>query len=115
MPVMRDLPGMRCEPFRTGGAAAILERQRRVADSIHTALGPSSSGAAPAMTDETSGPDEAPIGRRAILTGLAAAGIGTATFRRALAAQAEQAGKVSPEMIKQSEWIAGLELSDKER
>src|SRR5205814_699389 len=24
-------------------------------------------------------------------------------------------GKVSPEMIKQAEWIAGLELSDKER
>jgi hypothetical protein len=53
--------------------------------------------------------------RRVLLKGLMAAGIGTATFRRALAAQAEQAGKVTPEMIKQAEWIAGLELTDAER
>lgn len=46
---------------------------------------------------------------------LATLGIGTATFRRALAAQADQEGNVSPEMIKQAEWIAGLELSDEER
>jgi Asp-tRNA(Asn)/Glu-tRNA(Gln) amidotransferase A subunit family amidase len=49
------------------------------------------------------------------LKGLTALGVGSATFRRALAAQAAQAGTVSPEMIKQSEWIAGLELSDAER
>ena len=42
-------------------------------------------------------------------------GIGTATFRRAVAAQAADAAKVTPEMIKQAEWIAGLELTDKER
>src|SRR5215208_6030374 len=71
------------------------------------------------MIDEFHGPGEpdghAPVGRRAILKGLAAMGVGSATFRRALAAQADQAGKVSPEMIKQAEWVAGLELSDKER
>src|SRR5215217_8127704 len=69
------------------------------------------------MIDESHepGPDGAPMGRRAILKGLTALGVGTASFRRALAVQAEQAGKVSPEMIKQAEWIAGLELSDKER
>ncbi|WP_254053521.1 amidase [Singulisphaera sp. GP187] len=53
--------------------------------------------------------------RRATLKALAALGIGTATFRRALAVQADEAGKVSPEMIKQAEWIAGLELTDEER
>ncbi len=53
--------------------------------------------------------------RRTILKALAALGAGTATFRRALAAQSAAAGKVTPEMIKQAEWIAGLELTDKER
>jgi Asp-tRNA(Asn)/Glu-tRNA(Gln) amidotransferase A subunit family amidase len=53
--------------------------------------------------------------RRAILKGLAALGVGSATFRRALASQASQAGAITPEMIKQAEWIAGLELTDKER
>ena len=53
--------------------------------------------------------------RRAILKGLAALGIGSETFRRAVAAQAVEAGKVSPDMVKQAEWIAGLELTDDER
>jgi Asp-tRNA(Asn)/Glu-tRNA(Gln) amidotransferase A subunit family amidase len=53
--------------------------------------------------------------RRTLLKGLAGLGIGTATFRRALAAQAAQAGSVTPEMIKQAEWIAGLDLTDEER
>ena len=53
--------------------------------------------------------------RRTILKALAALGAGTATFRRALAAQSAAAGKVTPEMIKQAEWIAGLELTEKER
>ena len=61
--------------------------------------------------------DDARIGlkRRTVLKRLAALGVGTATFRRALAVQASQAGAVTPEMIKQAEWIAGLELSDDER
>jgi Asp-tRNA(Asn)/Glu-tRNA(Gln) amidotransferase A subunit family amidase len=53
--------------------------------------------------------------RRAILKGLAALGIGSTTFQRAVAAQAVQAGKVTPEMIKSAEWIAGFELTEKER
>ena len=53
--------------------------------------------------------------RRAVLKGLTALGAGSLTFRRALAAQAAQAGTVTPEMIKQAEWIAGLELTEDER
>ncbi len=53
--------------------------------------------------------------RRAILKGLAGLGIGSVTFRRAMAAQAAQAGRVTPEMIKQAEWIAGVDFTDDER
>ncbi len=53
--------------------------------------------------------------RRAILKGLAVVGAGTLTFRRAVAAQAAQAGAVTKDMIKQAEWIAGLELTEDER
>ena len=60
-----------------------------------------------------SGPATLP--RRAILKGLAALGIGSATFHRALATQAAQAAAITPEMIKQAEWIAGLELTEDER
>jgi Asp-tRNA(Asn)/Glu-tRNA(Gln) amidotransferase A subunit family amidase len=49
------------------------------------------------------------------LKGLAALGVGTLPFRRALAWQAAQAGKVTPEMIKQAEWISGIEFSEQER
>jgi Asp-tRNA(Asn)/Glu-tRNA(Gln) amidotransferase A subunit family amidase len=55
------------------------------------------------------------VPRRAILKGLAALGVGSSTFRRAMAAQAAQAAAVTPEMIKQAEWIAGLELTEDER
>ncbi len=55
------------------------------------------------------------LGRRNVLKGLAALGVGTVTFRRAVAAQAAQAGTVTPAMIKQAEWIAGLELTEDER
>jgi Asp-tRNA(Asn)/Glu-tRNA(Gln) amidotransferase A subunit family amidase len=53
--------------------------------------------------------------RRQILLALGALGIGSAVFQRALAAQAEQALTVTPEMIQQAEWIAGLQLSEEER
>src|SRR5436190_17272410 len=56
-----------------------------------------------------------PFSRRQILAALASLGIGTAAFQRALAAQAEQAGKVTPELIKQSEWIAGITLAEEDR
>src|SRR4051812_42736026 len=71
------------------------------------------------------GPAEVPAGaavsgveaphRRSVLKALAALGVGTLTFRRALAAQAGDAGKVTAAMIQQAEWIAGLDLSDQER
>src|SRR5436305_100520 len=55
--------------------------------------------------------------RRTVLKALAAVGVGSDPFRRALAAEADEAGrgKVTAEMIKQAEWIAGLDLTDKER
>jgi Asp-tRNA(Asn)/Glu-tRNA(Gln) amidotransferase A subunit family amidase len=53
--------------------------------------------------------------RRAVLKGLAVLGLGSLTFRRALAVQAAQSGTVTPEMIKQAEWIAGLDFTDNER
>jgi Asp-tRNA(Asn)/Glu-tRNA(Gln) amidotransferase A subunit family amidase len=54
------------------------------------------------------------VSRRTALGALAGLGIGTAVFQRALAAQAEGAA-VTPEMIRQAEWIAGIELTDDER
>jgi Asp-tRNA(Asn)/Glu-tRNA(Gln) amidotransferase A subunit family amidase len=56
-----------------------------------------------------------PLSRRTVLAALASLGIGTVAFQRALAAQAEQNGKITSEMIRQAEWIAGIELSDEER
>jgi Asp-tRNA(Asn)/Glu-tRNA(Gln) amidotransferase A subunit family amidase len=46
---------------------------------------------------------------------LGALGVGSLVFQRALAAQAEKAAAVTPEMIKEAEWIAGLELSEADR
>lgn len=54
------------------------------------------------------------VNRRGMLKTLAALGVGTATFHRALAAQASEA-KPTREMIQQAEWIAGLDLTDDER
>jgi Asp-tRNA(Asn)/Glu-tRNA(Gln) amidotransferase A subunit family amidase len=53
--------------------------------------------------------------RRVILRALAGAGVGTAIFRRALAAQVATASSISPEMIRQAEWIAGIQLTDEQR
>jgi Asp-tRNA(Asn)/Glu-tRNA(Gln) amidotransferase A subunit family amidase len=53
--------------------------------------------------------------RRKLLQILAGVGVGTAVFQRSLAAQVEAAGKVTPEMIEQAQWIAGLQLSEAER
>jgi Asp-tRNA(Asn)/Glu-tRNA(Gln) amidotransferase A subunit family amidase len=55
------------------------------------------------------------VRRRTVLKSLALLGVGTNTFQRALASQAAQAGTVTVDMIKQSEWIAGLELTPDER
>jgi len=55
------------------------------------------------------------VRRRVILQGLAALGVGSSIFHRALAAQVARSAAVTPEMIKQAEWIAGLELTEQER
>jgi Asp-tRNA(Asn)/Glu-tRNA(Gln) amidotransferase A subunit family amidase len=49
--------------------------------------------------------------RRHLLKTLAALGVGSAVFQRALAADAEKAVAVTPEMVQQAEWIAGLKLA----
>lgn len=54
-------------------------------------------------------------GRRHFLGALAGLGVGTAAFRRALAAQVDQAKQVTDEMVRQAEWVAGLELTEDER
>ena len=55
------------------------------------------------------------LDRRSLLQALAAAGIGTLVFQRALSARTAETGVVSAEMIQQAEWIAGIELSEEER
>ncbi len=55
------------------------------------------------------------ISRRRMLQGLAVAGVGSVVFRRAVAAVVEEGQAVTPEMIKQAEWIAGLDFSDDDR
>jgi Asp-tRNA(Asn)/Glu-tRNA(Gln) amidotransferase A subunit family amidase len=50
-----------------------------------------------------------------VLRVLAGLGVGTGVFQRALAAQAAETGTVTPEMIQQAEWIAGLDLAEADR
>ena len=50
--------------------------------------------------------------RRKILKVISAAGVGSAVFGRALRAQVAE---VTEEMIRQAEWITGMEFSDQER
>ncbi len=53
--------------------------------------------------------------RRAVLKTLTAIGVGSAVFQRALAQQVAEKGEITAEMIRQAEWITGLELSDEQR
>ena len=53
--------------------------------------------------------------RRQVLKALAAAGIGSVVFARALDALAEEQASVTPEMIAKAEWISGLQLTDPQR
>src|SRR5687767_14669670 len=53
--------------------------------------------------------------RRQLLSTLAGLGVGSTVFQRAVVAQAPKEGRVTEEMIKQAEWIAGLKLSDEDR
>jgi Asp-tRNA(Asn)/Glu-tRNA(Gln) amidotransferase A subunit family amidase len=55
------------------------------------------------------------LSRRAWLVRLSAVGIGGATFHRALAHKAVNAPNITPQMIDEAEWIAGIELTEKER
>ena len=55
------------------------------------------------------------VTRRHVLEGLTGLSIGSVAFRRALAAQVATQGSVTAEMIRQAEWIAGLELTEEER
>ena len=57
----------------------------------------------------------ASTGRRALLKTISAAGIGSAVFGRAFVALAEGAGKVTPDMLRQAEWISGLKLTREQR
>src|SRR5690349_6426707 len=52
--------------------------------------------------------------RRRVLAILGAAGIGTGVFQRALAARAVD-GPVSPEMVADAEWVAGIKLTAAQR
>lgn len=50
--------------------------------------------------------------RRQLLGTLGAMGVGSPVFQRALAAQVQRTSQVTPDMIKQAEWIAGIELPE---
>jgi Asp-tRNA(Asn)/Glu-tRNA(Gln) amidotransferase A subunit family amidase len=54
------------------------------------------------------------MNRRTALAVLGSAGIGTAAFQRALAAQVDD-GPVTLEMIADAEWVAGIKLTDAQR
>src|SRR5689334_9526220 len=54
------------------------------------------------------------LSRRSALAVLGSAGIGTAVFRRALAAAAG-GGPVSPQMVADAEWVAGIKLTEPQR
>jgi Asp-tRNA(Asn)/Glu-tRNA(Gln) amidotransferase A subunit family amidase len=58
------------------------------------------------------------IDRREMFAALAALGVGPAVFQRAavtLAADPEKPTGITPEMVKQAEWIAGVNLSEDDR
>jgi Asp-tRNA(Asn)/Glu-tRNA(Gln) amidotransferase A subunit family amidase len=53
--------------------------------------------------------------RRRFLQAVSAAGVTSVVFSRALLALAEPSSKVTPAMIQQAEWVAGLELDAEKR
>ena len=57
----------------------------------------------------------APLTRRQVLHRASAAGVASAVFGRALAALASESGEVTAEMIRQAEWISGLNLTEEQR
>jgi Asp-tRNA(Asn)/Glu-tRNA(Gln) amidotransferase A subunit family amidase len=57
----------------------------------------------------------APTDRRHFVKLLAGLGVGTAVYQRALAAQVAREGAITAAMVKQAEWVAGVDLTDEER
>jgi Asp-tRNA(Asn)/Glu-tRNA(Gln) amidotransferase A subunit family amidase len=57
--------------------------------------------------------------RRELIAAVAGLGVGSAVFQRAVVAHAQEAAKkpagVTSEMVKNAEWVAGIELTDPER
>lgn len=53
--------------------------------------------------------------RREVLKILGTLGLGTATFHRAVAQQAQDQLAITAEMIEQAEWIAGIKLTEEQR
>ena len=53
--------------------------------------------------------------RRRVLKAISAAGVGTAVFGRALVALAADKPAVTKSMIREAEWIAGVEFTDGDR
>jgi len=67
------------------------------------------------MTRTKKQASETPWPRRKVLKLITAMGAGTAVFGRALVSLAQEKPKVTEEMIKQAEWISGLEITDAKR
>lgn len=68
------------------------------------------------MTDSQSKQSGGPeIRRRTALAALSTLGLGTATFRRALAQEAAATPTIDAAMIANAEWIAEIDLTDDQR
>lgn len=55
------------------------------------------------------------MNRRTLLAAIAGTGIGSTFFHRALASAAVGVNEITVEMVKDAEWVSGIELSDDER
>ena len=67
------------------------------------------------MAESTSEKNRKALNRRQLMGWLSATGIGTVSFHRALTVQATSAQEVTVEMVKQAEWISGIELTEDQR
>jgi Asp-tRNA(Asn)/Glu-tRNA(Gln) amidotransferase A subunit family amidase len=67
------------------------------------------------MNDHAPLPADLAPSRRDLLAALAAAGVGTEVFQRALALDAEKPARLTADAIRDAEWVAGLTLSEQER
>ncbi len=60
-------------------------------------------------------PPTSPLHRRELLAGLAALGVSSSVWQRAVAQQLADQGRITLAQLEQAEWIAGLELTSDER